>query len=74
MKLFTKIEKLIFLAGCIKAATGILGASVILSEKHPYLGLTILVIGAVANEFISSVKNREYRNIINKKNENIEGN
>lgn len=47
-----KSNKLKLIALCIKAVTGVLGASMILSEQHPYLTLGVLCIGAMANEII----------------------
>lgn len=47
-----KSKKLKLIALCIKAVTGVLGASMILSEQRPYLTLLVLCIGAVANEII----------------------
>lgn len=40
----------------IKAVTGVLGTSLVLENNHPYITLTVLVIGAVANE-LSSIYN-----------------
>jgi len=54
-----KIEKLKLIGLCIKAATGIVGGSLILTEGHPYTAITILAIGAVANEVVSFIKEKE---------------
>jgi hypothetical protein len=61
MKIFslTKIEKLKLIGTCIKAATGIAGGSLVLSEGHPYLTIAILAIGAVASEVVSFIKEKE---------------
>lgn len=48
-----KSNKLKLVALCIKAVTGVLGASSILTEQRPYITLTILCIGAVANEILN---------------------
>lgn len=48
-----KSNKIKLIALCIKAITGVLGASAILTEQRPYVTLTILCIGAVANEVLS---------------------
>jgi hypothetical protein len=37
----------------IKAVTGVLGTSLVLENNHPYITLTVLAIGAVANELTS---------------------
>lgn len=34
----------------IKTITGIVGGSLILQNEHPYIALTVLALGAVANE------------------------
>lgn len=61
MKLFklSKIEKLKLTAMSIKAATGIIGGSMILTESKPYLTLGVLAIGAIANEIVIFIKEKE---------------
>lgn len=57
-----KSKRIKLIALCIKSVTGVLGASSILTEQRPYITLTILCVGAVANEilnFISSEENEE---------------
>lgn len=54
-----KIEKLKLIGLCIKGATGIVGGSLILVEGHPYLSITILAIGGIANEVVSFIKEKE---------------
>lgn len=45
------------LAGMIvKGVTGVLGGSLVLSNEHPYIALTVLAIGAAANEYILYLK------------------
>jgi hypothetical protein len=46
-------NKWAFIAFAVKAITGILGGSLVLTNEHPYLSLTVLAIGAVANEAIN---------------------
>lgn len=36
----------------VKAVSGVVGASLVLTENHPYLALTSLAIGAAANEYL----------------------
>lgn len=48
------IAKVIALS--VKALTGVLGASAILTEQKPILSLTILCVGAVVNEVINLYK------------------
>lgn len=57
-----KVEKLKLIGLCIKAATGIVGGSLILNEGHPYAAISILAIGAVANEIVSFIKEKENAN------------
>jgi len=57
-----KVEKLKLIGLCIKAATGIVGGSLILNEGHPYAAISILAIGAVANEIVLFVKEKENSN------------
>ncbi len=61
MKIFSlsKIEKLKLTGQCIRAATGVIGASLIIAEGHPYLTLFILALGAIANEAVSFIKEKE---------------
>lgn len=56
---FTKIEKFKLIGLCIKAVTGIIGGSLILEQNHPYVTLIVLAIGAVANEVVSFIKEKE---------------
>lgn len=54
-----KSKKVKLIAVCIKAVTGVLGASMILTEQRPYLTLIILCIGAVANEITNFYSQEE---------------
>lgn len=54
-----KVEKLKLIGQSIRAATGVFGTSLILSEGHPYVTISILAIGAIANEVVSFLKERE---------------
>lgn len=54
-----KSKKIKLTALCIKTVTGILGASAILTEQHPYVSLTILCIGALANEILNFIYSEE---------------
>lgn len=55
----TRYQKLKIAGLVIKAVFGTVGSAVILTEKHPYLALIILGIGAGANEFVSALKDIE---------------
>ena len=61
MKMFklSKIERFKLIGLCVKAATGIIGGSLILTETRPYLTLIILSIGAIANEIVDFIKEKE---------------
>ncbi len=61
MRIFSlnRIEKLKLIGLCIKAVTAVFGGSLILSEGHPYLALSVLAIGGVANEVTSFIKEKE---------------
>lgn len=50
MKYLKKKAKLV--ANVVKAVTGVLGASLILNDNHPYLSLIVLAIGAGVNEYL----------------------
>lgn len=57
MSLFSKYEKgkskkIKLLALCIKAMTGIVGGSLVLSNEHPYLSIAVLATGAAADEIV----------------------
>lgn len=67
-KLLTSYEKYKLLGLMIKAATGVIGGSLILTEKHPYASLLILAIGAAANEWVSFIKDKEFKTIAKSKN------
>ena len=42
----------------IKAATGVIGGSLVLENQHPYITLAVLAIGAMANELINYLKEK----------------
>lgn len=73
MKVFslTKVEKLKLVGLCIKAASGIVGGSMILTEAKPYLTLSILAIGAVANEVVSFITEKQNKGDLEIKNEKL---
>ena len=54
MKQLKKIysDKTMLIALVVKAITGVLGASLILTEEHPYMALICLAIGAGVNEYL----------------------
>jgi hypothetical protein len=51
-----KPNKAKIIAVCIKSATGVIGGSLVLSQGHPYIALTVLAMGAIANEIINLYK------------------
>lgn len=56
-----KSNKIKLIALCIKAVTGVLGASMILSQQKPYLTLFILSLGAVINEILNFINTEEQK-------------
>ena len=66
MDSLTKIEKIKIVGLVVKAVTGVLGASLILTEHHPYLSILVLVAGASANEVLNFIKEREDKKPIEK--------
>ncbi len=60
MKYLKKKVKLV--ANLVKAVTGALGASLILSEDHPYLSLIVLSIGAAVNEYLLYLEKEDASN------------
>jgi hypothetical protein len=48
-----KPKKARVIALCVKAVTGVLGGSLVLTNEYPYLTLGVLCLGAVVNEFIN---------------------
>ncbi len=55
----TKLEKLKLTGLSIRAVTAVIGGSMILADTHPYTTLSVLAIGAVANEIVSFIKEKE---------------
>ena len=53
------IEKLKLVALSFKAVFALVGASLVLTEDHPYLALSSLAIGAASNEIASFIKEKE---------------
>lgn len=60
---FTRLDKLKLTGLCIKASAGIAGGSLILVEGHPYITLVILLLGGIANEIVSYIKEKELLNL-----------
>lgn len=55
-------ENLMIIANVVKGITGVVGASLILTENHPYLSLVALAIGAGVNEYILYIeKSKNYK-------------
>ncbi len=61
-KLLTTYDKFKLTGLVIKSVTGVIGGSLILTESHPYLALTVLAIGAASNEVVSYLKDKEVNN------------
>lgn len=58
----TKLDKFKLAALIVKAITGVAGGSLVLTEGHPYITLTVLGLGAGANEFIMFLEKRVNNN------------
>jgi len=56
---FTEYDKFKLTGLCIKSATGVIGGSLVLEQKHPYLTLVVLALGAIANEITNFLKEKE---------------
>lgn len=54
-----KSRKVKLIALCIRAVTGVIGGSLILSNEHPYLSIAVLAIGAVADEITKFISEEE---------------
>lgn len=54
-----KSNKIKLIALCFKAVTGILGASAILTQQHPYICLAILCAGAIAEEILGFINEKQ---------------
>lgn len=66
-KTFTKLEKIKLIGLCIEGATGIIGGSLILSEKHPYIALSVLALGAISTKVVTFIKDKELISSTNEK-------
>lgn len=55
----SKIDKYKLIGLCIKAATGVIGGSLVLSEGHPYITLAVLALGAISNEVVQFLNDKE---------------
>lgn len=54
-------KNLLMIANIVKAITGVVGASLILTEDHPYWSLFALSLGAAVNEFLLFVEKSKNR-------------
>jgi hypothetical protein len=69
---FTEYDKFKLTGLCIKSATGVIGGSLVLEQKHPYLTLAVLALGAIANEITNFLKEKENeKNNLNPTDNNI---
>ena len=67
-----KHDKIVLASRIVKAATGAIGAQMILDNANKYGILTVLAVGAIANEILSFYKEKEYKSTKNKDNEQPE--
>jgi hypothetical protein len=61
--ILSKYDKYKLFGLVIKAITGVVGGSLVLTEKHPYITLVVLAIGAGANEWVSFIKDKEAKKV-----------
>jgi len=61
--ILSKYDKFKLIGLIIKAITGVIGGSLVLTEKHPYITLVVLAIGAGANEWVSFIKDKEAKKV-----------
>lgn len=54
----SRIEKLELAATCVEGATGVIGVSIILTEKHPYITIAVLAVGAVATKILNFIQKK----------------
>ena len=66
-KLLTNYDKYKLAGLMIKAITGVVGGSLILTNEYPYVSLAVLSVGAAANEWVSFIKDKEVKKIASKK-------
>jgi hypothetical protein len=59
LKNFSDYDKFKLISLCIKAATGVIGGSMILQNTRPYATLIVCALGAVANEVVNFIKEKE---------------
>ena len=56
---FSRLELLELTAMCIEGATGVAGASLILTEKHPFFSIAVLATGAVSTKCVNFLHRKE---------------
>ena len=59
----TKLEKLKLVGLCIKGITAVIGGSLVLTKEHPYITLAVLALGALGDQVVSFIKEKENKNI-----------
>ena len=64
----TSYERYKLIGLVIKGVTGVIGGSLVLAEGHPYIAMTVLALGAGANETVNFYKEKEMANQINTEN------
>ncbi len=64
----SRLKRLKLIGLCIKAFTAIVGGSMILTKAHPYVSLSILALGAVANEIVVFITEEENKFLKNNNN------
>ena len=60
---FSKYDKFKLAGMLIKAVTGVVGGSLVLTEGHPYITLAVLALGAAADQFVTIVKEKGSKDV-----------
>lgn len=61
-QLLSKLDRYRLFGLVIKAITGVIGGSLVLEQNHPYITLTVLAIGAAANEAVNILQAKSVKN------------
>lgn len=60
----THTERLMLIGLCVKSVTGVVGGSLIFAQEYPYWAISVLSVGAIANEIISFIKAKSNKRAI----------
>lgn len=71
---FSRYDKLKLIGLSIEAFSGVVGASLIMSQKYPILTIFVLGIGAASTKIVSYLKEKEAKGIVENMKKNKEDN